>query len=112
MKVSVLGIGHVGSVAAAGLASAGHDVLAIDTDLSKIVGFREGTLSIQEPGLDELIDPSLKRGNLRFMHTTEVEEQLGEAIIVATGTPMLPNGAADLGQVRSALSWIREAQLD
>ena len=33
---TVIGLGHVGTVAAAGLASAGHDVLGVDVDRQRV----------------------------------------------------------------------------
>ena len=35
MKISVIGLGYVGSVAAASLAADGHDVLGVDVDHAK-----------------------------------------------------------------------------
>ena len=110
MKVSVVGLGYVGSVAAAGLASAGHDVLGVDIDRRKIDTYRRGDVPFYEPGLSDLIGAGLRHENLRFLHTTEILEPLGEAIIVATGTPSGVTGGADLSYVKGALSWIKERQ--
>ena len=112
MKVSVIGFGYVGSVAAAGLAEAGHDVIGIDTDREKIEAFRSGIIPIYEPGLSELVLDTLDKGTLRLMHVDEVEEPLGDVIIIATGTPMSESGSADLGQVHAAISWIKKVQTD
>jgi len=46
--------------------------------------------------------------SLRFLHTSAFTEPLGEAVLVAVGTPQGPNGAADLRQVRAAVSWVRK----
>ena len=42
MKISVIGLGYVGSVAAAGLSAAGHDVLGIDIDREKVKAYASG----------------------------------------------------------------------
>ena len=112
MRVSIIGTGYVGSVAAAGLASAGHDVLAIDVDLKRVNAYRSGAVPVYEPSLGRLIEEGLSSGNLRFLHTDEVAEPLGDVILVATGTPTTDTGAADLSQVRSALSWIQRQACD
>ena len=110
MKVSVIGLGHVGSVAAAGLASMGHDVIGIDSDGEKVNAFRQGAVPLYEPELSDLINKTLGQGKLSFFHTSEVSGPLGDVIIITTGTPDREAGAADLGQVRSALEWIKNKQ--
>ncbi|MCH8242724.1 MAG: hypothetical protein IH897_08955, partial [Planctomycetes bacterium] len=107
-RVGVIGLGYVGSVAAAGLAKAGHDVLGIDVDAEKIRAYRAGSIAIYEPGLAELIHYGVGSGKLRFLHSQEVAEPLGEAILITTGTPTTESGAADSSQAKSALAWIRE----
>ena len=110
MKVSVIGLGHVGSVAAAGLAFMGHDVIGIDSDRKKVNAFRQGVVALYEPDLSDLMNKTLGLKKLRFFHTSEVAEPLGDAIIITAGTPASEAGAADLGQVRSALDWIKKMQ--
>ena len=53
MKVTVVGMGHVGQVAAAGLATAGHDVLGVDIDRQRVRALQNGETPIFEPGLQE-----------------------------------------------------------
>ena len=110
MKVSVIGLGHVGAVAAAGLACEGHDVIGIDNDNQKVNAYCHGEVPIYEPGLSDLINRALSQKKLRFFHTGEVSEPLGDVILITTGTPTSEAGAADLGQVKSALDWIKEKQ--
>lgn len=51
---------------------------------------------------------AIGRELLRFTHTSDFNEPLGEAVLVAVGTPQGPDGAADLRQVRAAVSWVRK----
>ena len=110
MKVSVIGLGYVGSVAAAALASARHEVLGVDIDARRCRDLAAGKVSIYEPGLADLIEEGTTRGNLRFVHTDAVSEPLGDVIVIATGTPATESGTVDLRQVRSALAWTRARQ--
>jgi UDPglucose 6-dehydrogenase len=107
MKVSVIGLGYVGSVAAAGLAAGGHQVLGIDVNRSRINAYREGKVPIYEPELADIITNMTADGDrLRFMHSDDVDEDLGDVVIIATGTPPSGKGAADLSQVISAVAWV------
>ena len=112
MKVTVIGLGYVGSVAAAGFASADHEVLGIDVDEKRVEAMNRGVAPIYEPGLSDIIHRSIKSGNLRFATTSEANEQLGDVVIIATGTPMSESGAADLSQVYSAIDWAKGRMSD
>ena len=48
MRVCVCGLWHLGTVLAACLASAGHDVTGYDENVDEL---RRGKLPVQEPGL-------------------------------------------------------------
>lgn len=108
MNVAVLGLGYVGLVAATALAGAGHHVLGIDLDKNKTQALQNGRLPLYEPGIDELLRQGISKGTLRFSNVTDVVELNCELVMVAVSTPSLPNGAADLSQVKSALKWIIE----
>ena len=107
MKITVVGLGYVGTVAAAALAGAGHDVLGIDIDRGRTDLLCTGKVPLYEPGLEDRIDAALGAGTLRFLHRDDVSETLGDVALIATGTPPTHGGGADLHQVRSAVSWVR-----
>ena len=106
MKITVVGLGYVGAVAASGLAAAGHDVLGVDIDHRRLESLRAGSAPMYEPGLDQRLSSAVRSGNLRFLHRDEVEESVGEAAVIATGTPPSATGGADLGQVKAAVDWL------
>ena len=112
MKVTVVGMGHVGQVAAAGLATEGHDVLGVDISRQTVSALRSGETPIFEPGLQELIREAISGAKLRFLHNEDVTERLGDVVLIATGTPPSETGAADLSQVRAALEWATRGQAD
>ena len=107
MKLTVIGLGCVGTVAATGLAAAGYDVLGVDVDRQRIAMLAAGKTPFYETGLETRLCAGLQKGRLRFLHRDEVSEPLGEVALIATGTPPADSGAADLSQVRSALEWVR-----
>ena len=54
-RISIFGIGYVGAVSAACLASDGHEVIAADTNPAKADCINSGQSPIVEAGLGELI---------------------------------------------------------
>lgn len=107
MNVTVVGMGHLGIVAASGLAMAGHRVSGVDIDTGRIERLREGVVPIHEPGLKQWVAASVDRGCLSFAHTSELGTPLGDVVMIATGTPASANDEADLSQIRSALTWVK-----
>ncbi len=65
MKIAVVGLWHLGTVTAAGLAAAGHDVVAID-DAAIVEEIAHLRLPVDEPGLAELIAAERAAGRLTF----------------------------------------------
>jgi len=96
MKVSVIGTGYVGLVAAAGFADYGNDIVCADIDSSKIERLNRGEIPIYEPGLDELVERNVKAGRLRFTTSNAEAAQHGDVIFLAVGTPSSPDGSANL----------------
>jgi GDP-mannose 6-dehydrogenase len=109
MRIAVFGLGYVGTVTAAGLASRGHQVTGVDVDPVKVSLIRDGRSPVVEPGLDELITESTRTGTLQA--TADAAEALdrAEVSLLCVGTPSTPRGATDLSYVRRALTDIRQA---
>ena len=107
MKITVIGLGHVGLVAAAGLAASGHDVLATDIDRSRLDALKSGELPFFEPGLADWVHCGLQRDKLSYLHPGELNGDLGEIALVAVGTPADHKYNADLKEVWSTISWIK-----
>lgn len=107
MNITVIGLGYVGAVVASGLAAAGHAVLGIDIDRERLATLQAGKVHLYEPGLEDRVADGVRSGRLRFLHPDDVDEPLGAAAVIATGTPPTASGAADLSQVKSAVGWIK-----
>lgn len=108
MKITAIGLGSVGTVAAVSLAVSGHEVLATDVDPVKIQSLSAGIYGGHEPGLANRLTSVLRDGNIRFRHCDDVVEGLGEVAIIAVGTPPGEGYAPELRQVHSAVRWVRE----
>ena len=107
MKITVIGLGHLGTVAAAGLASAGHDVTGLDADERKVESLEEGRIPFYEPGLEECVTCAVNRGNLGFRHSDDMTEELAGVAIITAGTPAIATGEVDLRHVRAAFARVR-----
>ena len=60
MRIAVFGLGYVGTVTAAGLASRGHDVWGVDVDPIKVQLVASGRSPVVEPGLEELVSGAVR----------------------------------------------------
>ena len=99
MKVTVFGIGYVGLVQAAVLASVGHDVICVDIDQTKVGNLKKGLIPIYEPGLTPLVEETYKNGQLNFTTDAKAGVEHGKMQFIAVGTPPDEDGSADLKYV-------------
>ena len=99
MKVTVFGIGYVGLVQAAVLASVGHDVVCVDIDQTKVDNLKKGLIPIYEPGLTPLVEETYKSGQLKFTTDAKAGVEHGKMQFIAVGTPPDEDGSADLKYV-------------
>ena len=107
MQIMVIGLGYVGSVAAAGLASTGHRVDGVDIDQSKIDSLKNNILPIKEPGLGETIAEASLKGNLRFSHINEIDKIDQDIVFICVGTPYIEGKGCDRSQVYKTIEWIK-----
>jgi GDP-mannose 6-dehydrogenase len=99
MKISIFGIGYVGCVSAACFAHAGHDVIGVDVNPTKVDIINGGKSPIVEPQMNELIHDVVKSGKLRAITDSREAVQASDISLVCVGTPSKPNGSLDLGHV-------------
>jgi len=109
MKVAVLGLGYVGTVTAACLATNGHDVWGVDVDAAKVDDVRAGRSPVAEPGLNTLVAGAVSDGALRA--TTSCADALrgADVSLVCVGTPSTAHGGTDLSYLRHAVGEIAGA---
>ncbi|HEY8427709.1 MAG TPA: nucleotide sugar dehydrogenase [Sandaracinaceae bacterium] len=90
--VAVVGLGYVGTVVAASLASAGRRVIGVDRRPEIVDALERGVAPIPEPGLPERIARARMQGTLRC--TTDLEEAAAATVgsLICVGTPVGPDG--------------------
>ena len=108
-RISVFGIGYVGVVSAACLASDGHEVIAVDVDPGKIKSINDGLSPIVENGLDELIAKVVKAGKLTATNDVQYAIDNSDASFIAVGTPSAEDGSVGLKYVRGVCTNIGQA---
>jgi GDP-mannose 6-dehydrogenase len=106
MRVAVFGLGYVGAVSAACLASRGHHVWGVDIDSCKVAALNSGRSPVVESGLGALIAEATESLHLRA--TTDVSRAVrdAEVLLVCVGTPAGESGQVDLRAVREVIGQI------
>ena len=103
MKVAVVGLGYVGTVTAACLASRGHDVWGVDVDAAKVDEIRSGRSPVAEPGLDALVSQTVTDGGCMRRPRARTLLDQADVSLVCVGTPSAARGGTDLSHVRRAV---------
>ena len=109
MKVSVFGLGYVGSVSAASFAADGHHVVGVDVNPDKVASLNEGRSPIVEKGLDELIRDNAAAGRLRATTDARQAVHATDLSLICVGTPSRRNGSLDLTYLERVAEEIGEA---
>ena len=104
MNIAIIGLGYVGCVSAACLASAGHNVVGVDISPEKVDLINDGKSPIIEKDIDELISASVDDG--RLSATTCIADAIlnSELSLVCVGTPSRANGSLDLTYIQNSVS--------
>lgn len=102
-SLAVVGTGYVGLVTGTCFAEKGYSVICCDIDEVKIARLKQNDIPIYEPGLEELVRRNVEEGRLKFTTSLQETVQSSETLFLAVGTPMSPNGEADLSYVEEAI---------
>jgi GDP-mannose 6-dehydrogenase len=109
MRVSVFGLGYVGTVSAGCLANDGHEVVGVDPIQTKVELINQGHTPIIESEIGGIIAANVKSGRLRAVVDPEEAIQGTDLSFVCVGTPSQPNGNLDLRFIRRICEQIGEA---
>ena len=96
MKISVLGLGYVGTVSAGCLAASGHTVWGVDVNVDKVASINSGTAPIVEPNISDFIAKALTQGLLKATVSSEEGILNTDVSFICVGTPSHANGSLDL----------------
>ena len=109
MKLSVFGLGYVGTVSAACLAQDGHDVLGVDPVASKVDLVNAGQSPIIEANIQEIIAEAVAAKRLGAIQDPQRAIQETDLSFVCVGTPSQMNGNLDLSYIRRVCEEIGRA---
>ncbi len=99
MKISVFGMGYVGTVSAACLAEQRHEVVGVDVNPAKVELLAAGQPPLIEPDLAELIRENVAAGRLRATTDSAAAVAETDLSLVCVGTPSMKSGRLDLSGV-------------
>ena len=109
MKISIFGLGYVGSVTAACLSEKGHEIVGVDVNPEKVALINRGDPPIFEPELGQLLEAARIGGRLRATTDAADAVMATDVSIVCVGTPSLDSGGLDLRHVREVCRQIADA---
>jgi GDP-mannose 6-dehydrogenase len=109
LKVSIFGLGYVGTVSAGCLANEGHEIIGVDPVRTKVDLINAGRSPIIEKDIEEIIAQAVKAGRLRATDDTIQAIRDTELSFVCVGTPSQINGNLDLTHVRNVCEQIGQA---
>lgn len=112
MNISIFGLGYVGCVGMACLASQGHRMIGVDVSEEKVKRVNSGLPTIIERDIDELMAAGFKEGLVSA--TTDYREAVLQSDIsfICVGTPSASNGHLDLTYLLQTASQTGEALRD
>jgi GDP-mannose 6-dehydrogenase len=100
MKISIFGMGYVGVVSAGCLAQDGHEVIGVDTNLTKVDLINSGKSPIIEKDIGEMIAQAVQGKLLNATPNVRDAVSGSDISLICVGTPSQLNGNLDLTYVR------------
>ena len=98
-----------GLLAAQCLPRSANRVVCVDKDPAIVDTLQQGSCTIHEPGLEEILRARLRRARSRFSTDIVAAVESADAIFIAVGTPSLHSGSYDFQYVEAAARQIGRA---
>jgi len=99
-KISIFGLGYVGTVLLGCLAREGHNIIGVDIDPVKQNLLRQGQSPIIEEGMQELIAQAMDSGRVEITDDAEYAIHHSDISFTCVGTPSMPNGSQNMGAMK------------
>jgi GDP-mannose 6-dehydrogenase len=99
MRISVFGLGYVGTVTAACLAGEGHDVVGADINRDKIEWINSGQSPIIEERIEGIIADVVGKKQLSATLDSKAAISETDVSLICVGTPAKDDGEVDLSYV-------------
>ncbi len=106
--ISVVGLGYVGAVSTACLASLGHHVIGVDIDQRKIAQIAAGTSPIHEKDLGRLLAEGVEGALISATDDLVQAVRDSDVTFVSVGTPTAADGGCDTSHIAAAARAIGE----
>jgi len=87
MKISVIGLGYLGTTHAVAMAKLGHSVIGVEPDLKRMEALATGELPFFEPGLGEALKEVIASGNIGFQTQHDKVSAACDIHFICVGTP-------------------------
>lgn len=109
MKLSIFGLGYVGTISAACFARNGHNVIGVDANPLKVELISRGDSPIVEPGVGAVLKEAITKNQLSATTDPIEAVQKSDISLVCVGTPSRPNGSLNLDQVFAVAEQVGQA---
>jgi GDP-mannose 6-dehydrogenase len=109
LKISIFGMGYVGTVSAGCLAQDGHEVIGVDPVRTKVDLINAGQSPIIEADIGEIVAAAVQTGRLRATSDQDLAIRETELSFICVGTPSQTNGNLDLTYIRRVCELIGAA---
>jgi UDPglucose 6-dehydrogenase len=106
--IAIVGAGYVGLVTGVCLASTGRSVTLVEVDPQRRSLIAQGDAPFYEPGLDTLLRQVVDAGRLTVVADLAVVLNTHKLVVLAVGTPSLPDGRSDLTALDEVIATIAE----
>lgn len=109
MRISIFGLGYVGTVSSSCLAALGHTIVGVDLSKERVAAMHNGRSPIVEPQIDKLISEAAAAGRLTATDRADEAIQQTDLSLICVGTPSAADGSVSLNEIHSVIAAIGDA---